>query len=157
MLLLLEHVQCLRENGSNRAPAHLYSQVLAICLVSAPTKSQQLAPKVTHRLKLPWNLCIVYANTRYHTPRPEQLEAHLQSRAHANNLYPSLIVSKISWLLKRNLLPITTSAPRPSVSSFTRLSRSSLCVWKFHGSAPKDLASSKRDSIPSTASKCFGL
>ena len=51
----------------------------------------------------------------------------------------------------------TTSAPLPSVSSFIRLSRPSRSVWKFQGSAPKDLASSSRDGIESTARRYFGL
>ena len=54
-------------------------------------------------------------------------------------------------------VPMMTSAPRPSVNSFTLLSRPSRSVWKFQGSAPRDLAKSKRDCIESTARRCLGL
>ena len=52
---------------------------------------------------------------------------------------------------------MTTSAPRPSVSSFTLLSRPSRSVWKFQGSAPSDFARSNRGCIESTARRFFGL
>ena len=53
-------------------------------------------------------------------------------------------------------LPMTTSAPRPSVKVFTLSSRPSRSVWKFHGSAPKDFAKSRRDRTESTARTFLG-
>lgn len=75
MLLLLQHLQRLRENTPNRTPPHLYPQILPISLITRPR-----------------NLLIMDAKTRNIAPRSQQIKASFQ-RISMSNTFNNRICS----------------------------------------------------------------
>ena len=82
MLLLLQHLQGLREDTSHWASSHLDPQILPIRLVSSP-----------------WNPLIMNTKTRDISPRSHQIEPSLQSILVTHTLNNAIRTSSVRELL----------------------------------------------------------
>src|SRR4051794_31442619 len=98
--MLLQLLQRLLKHAPHRTSAHLEPQVLAIGLVARPR-----------------DLSVVNARTAQHTPRPKELEPHLECRAQSYNFNHCICAPPIREFLDSLVEALAVGLEVPGLSS----------------------------------------